>query len=109
MNNASINSYVEVQGEYYSYYDSEKVNISENTDMFLKFPNLQELYIADMGIKSVEFATGLKNIRKLDVSDNYISEIKPLASLEKLEYVWCGGNTLIDTDALSDKVKVLFE
>jgi len=69
----------------------EKVVFCEqgNTDfgMLAAFPNLKELSIIRCGCHDVEFARELKNLVKLDVSYNYISDIAPLLDLPLLEEV----------------------
>ncbi len=109
VNGANIEKYEVVHMEYYDYTNSEDIVMSENMDMFLKFPNLSELYVSDIGIESIEVFKNLKNLKLLDISKNSISELKPISELTKLEKVWCGENMIIDSDALPEKVEVIFE
>ncbi len=109
MNGATLEKMVIIENEYYDYTDYEEISLKENMDMFLKFPNLQELYVADLEIESVEVLSNLKCLRILDISNNSVSALKPLSEIEDLERVWCGGNTIIDSDSLSENVEVIFE
>lgn len=109
LNNSTLEKMTIVPMEYYDYVDYEAIDLNENMNMFAKFPNIQELYVSNLGIESTEVFGQLKSLRMLDISNNSISELKSLAGLENLEKIWCGGNTIIDSDSLSENVEVIFE
>lgn len=98
MNNTTILEYGETDAN--GYVDSStqrEVNISDYAASLKNFPELEELYMSGTDIDNLDFVSELKNLRFIDVSYNYISSLEPLKALSKLEIVWCGGNTIVDT------------
>lgn len=63
------------------------IDINANTDMFLKYPNLTELSIADNGIEDISFVKGLKKLKFLNVSYNYVDDFSPAYKMENLKTV----------------------
>lgn len=107
MNDITILNYdIPESTENYFRPDGKEVNLSEHLDLFLNFPNIEELYIAGNEVDNLEFAAKLTKLERLDISNNSLSSLKPLASLQYLDIVWCRKNTIIDSDILGDKVKI---
>ena len=65
--------------------------------MFDHFPNLTELYLASLQIDSLDFVEKLPHLQYLDITDNNVTSLKPLASLPDFQTVWCPGNTILET------------
>lgn len=107
MNDITVLKYdISEDTENYFHSDGKEVNLSEHLDLFLNFPNMEELYIAGNEVDNLEFAAELTKLERLDISNNSVSSLKPLESLQYLDIVWCGKNTITDSNSLGDKVKV---
>ena len=48
-----------------------------------------------------------KKLAKLDITDNYITDLRPLGSLKDLSVVWCGENQISQGLDLGEKVNVI--
>lgn len=70
--------------------------LSDHYDMFDHFPNLEEVYVADMKIDSIDFVEKLPHLMFLDITQNNVTSLKPLESLNYFDTVWCGGNTILE-------------
>ncbi len=102
MNNAEI---FELADPNYGWLqDSTPIALSEHTDMFANFPNLEILSLQGQELDSLSFVeeAGLSHLQILDIEDNYVLDLSPLTGLEELEYVYCGNNPLADTAGLDD-------
>ena len=108
-NDANISKYVFVDQEYYDYYKEEEVDTAYLTNILGYFPNVKELYIKNFKLGDISFAKNLTFLEKLDISDNDVTELKPLTELTNLQCIWCEGNSIIDADSLSEKVELIFE
>lgn len=89
------------------YYD--EVTLDEHMDFVKKFPGLKELYVAGNTLTDLSFAEDLQALEILDISDNYITELRPLAELPSLRKVICGGNPLKNEKVLKDSVQIIEE
>ena len=63
-------------------------------DVFAKFTGLEELYLPKIKLESAEFMSQLQNLRVLDISDNYIKDVGPVANLPNMEVLYYGGNPI---------------
>lgn len=80
------NYYVESDGFMSSiWYDD--VVLDEHTDFLRNFPNLEELYLASNELTGLDFAAALTKLKRLDIRDNYITDLSPLQNAENLEYL----------------------
>lgn len=91
----------------FTYLDYDQVNLSEHMDFLGKFPNLEELYAQGNQLTSVEFTANLPLLKKLDITDNYITDLRPLEKLSNLETVWCGENSISQGGNLSERITVI--
>lgn len=108
MNDITILDYSkEDENNFISSADGTVVELSQHMEMFAKFPNLQELYIAGNGIESLDFVSGLTKLRYIDITDNYVSSLVPLEQLSNLEIVWCGQNTIVEKAEFNGDVIVI--
>ena len=108
-NDAYISKYVFVDQEYYDYYKEEEVDAAYLTNILGYFPNVKELYIKNFKLGDISFTKNLSKLEKLDITDNDVTQLKPLAELANLQCVWCVGNSIIDSDSLPEKVQLIFE
>ena len=44
-------------------------------DILSRFPNLEELYLDSNELVDLNFAAGLKNLKRLSLKDNYITDL----------------------------------
>jgi len=90
-----------------TYLDYDEVALADHIDFVAKFPNLEELYLQGNKLTDVTFAESLLQLKKLDVTDNYITDLRPLKQLPKLETVWCGENSVSQGTDLGEEVNVV--
>lgn len=82
----------------------EEMPLSEHMDIFANFPNLQQLYLKGNEVEDLSFITeyGLTGLELLDITDNYVVDLTPLADLPGLSFVLCEDNPIADTAGLDD-------
>lgn len=88
----------------YNATDENNANLSENTDIFQYYPNLTELYLAGNKLADISFAANLSHLKVFDITDNYITSLQPLSTLNQLESVMCATNSIADDGGLEDKI-----
>lgn len=74
----------------------DRQKLKDHYDMFEHFPNVEELYLADTGIDSLDFVTSLPNLQYLNIIQNYVTSLKPLESLDNFYTVLCGDNSILE-------------
>ena len=89
------------------YYD--EVALDEHMDFVNKFPGLRELYVGGNTLTDLAFAEDMQALEILDITDNYITELRPLAELPSLRKVICPGNPLKNEKVLKDSVLIVDE
>ena len=95
-----------IYGEFYIYYfDAEGKTISTLRDLRW-LGNLQELYLIDCGLTSLDGLEALENLEILDIRDNHVSDLSPLAGLTQLESIRCSNNALTDVSPLQNLTKL---
>ncbi len=101
MNNVSL---YPVGNGYGALHDEEKISISQHTDIFANFPNLQCLRLSSSQLDDLSFVVddGLSQLQMLDITDNYVTDLSPLAQLSELWYVKCLDNPIAETAGLDD-------
>lgn len=87
--------------------DWDEVIMDEHMDFLKKFPGLRELYLAENGLTDISFAEALSALEILDISDNYITQLRPLAELPSLRRVICPDNPLRNEKVLKDSVLII--
>lgn len=108
MNQLSLWTNIQVQYEgAFTYLDYDTVAMEDNISFLNHFPNLEELYVRGNKLTNVEFATSLKKLKKMDISDNYITDLRPLGTLTELEIVWCQGNAIAQGNSLGGEVLII--
>lgn len=78
-------------------YGGEFYDIKDHYDMFEKYPNVEYLYAASLGLDSIEFVTNMPNLQYLSIIDNNVTSLKPLESLSYFHTVLCGDNTILES------------
>ena len=104
--------YENVSVEYYSgiiIADWDEVVLDEHMEFIKKFPELKELSLRENGLTDLSFTEGLSALEVLDISDNYITQLRPLAKLPSLQKVICAGNPLKNEKVLNDSVLIIKE
>ena len=79
-----------------TYNKGDVVKLSEHYDMFQQFPNLVDVSLISNQIDSIEFVESLPYLQYLDITNNNVTSLKPLASLENFIAVWCGKNSILE-------------
>lgn len=64
--------------------------------------NMEELEIADYEITDLEGVESCRNIKRLDLSGNHITELSRLWTLTKLEELFLAENKILNIDALKN-------
>lgn len=85
----------------------EAVELNDHTDFLKKFPKLEELYLGDDGLTDLTFVRGMSSLEILDISENYITELDPLAELPSLQKVICTGCPVENENVLKDSVMII--
>ena len=74
----------------------DRQKLKDHYDMFANFPNVEELYLADTGIDSLDFVTSMPNLQYLNIIQNYVTSLKPLEGLDSFQTVLCGDNSILE-------------
>ena len=110
MNRVSLWENIQVfQDGIVTYLDYDEVAMADQIGFVTKFPNLEELYLQGNKLTDVTFTESLPQLTKLDVTDNYITDLRPLQKLIKLETVWCGENSISQGADLGEDVNVVLD
>lgn len=74
----------------------EYLDIKDHYDMFEKYPNVEYLYAASLGIDNIDFVLNMPNLQYLNIIENNVTSLKPLENLNRFYTVLCGGNTILE-------------
>lgn len=85
----------------------DDVDFEENIGFLTRFTGLKELYLAGNGLTDLTFAGEMRTLEVLDISENYIAELRPLMGLPSLKKVICADNPLTDKNVLGDSVVIV--
>lgn len=86
--------------------DTNILSLSEHTDIFKNYPNLRQLYVAEHELDNVQFAASIPYLEVLDLTDNYVTDLTPMAILPNLESVLCYNNPIVNDGGLGSKVSM---
>ena len=75
----------------HEYYD-----IKDHYDMFEKYPNVEYLYAASLGLDSIDFVSYMPNLQYLNIIENNVTSLKPLENLSYFHTVLCGDNSILE-------------
>ncbi len=93
----------------FTYVDYDDVELVDNIDVVKKFGNLEELYLQGNKLTNISFVEGLPNLKKLDITNNYVTDLRPLQQLSQFEIVWCGQNAISQGSDLGADVTVVLD
>lgn len=68
------------------------IRLGYYTEFFDHMPNLTVLKVPDQELKDVGFTANLPRLVYLDITNNYVTDLSPLAGLGQLEVVVCKNN-----------------
>ena len=74
----------------------EYYDMKDHYDMFEKYPNVEYLYAASLGLDRIDFVTNMPNLQYLNIIDNNVTSLKPLESLSYFHTVLCGENSILE-------------
>ncbi len=88
-----------------TYVDYDEVSLDTQMGFVTKFANLEELYLQGNKLSNLEFVTNIPKLKKLDITDNYVTDLRPLNQLKELQIVWCEENAI--SQQMGDGSKVI--
>ena len=101
----TVNNQVQSSGYYTEvYYDS--VELGEVLPAIAALTNLEELYLRENKIETIDALSALTQLRYLDISDNYVKDLTPLSSCTALTSVIASGNPIM-AETIPEGVTVL--
>ena len=93
----------------FTYVNYDDVALMDEIEVLKKFPNLEELYLQGDKIVDISFVENLPKLKKLDITNNYVTDLRPLQQLQQLEIVWCGQNAISQGTDLGADVTVVLD
>lgn len=85
----------------------DDVSLDENSNFLTNYPGLKELYLDGNQLTDVSFATELKELERLGLCNNYITDLTPLNQSEKLAYLDIRQNPVNGTIEARNLVEIL--
>lgn len=89
--------------------DWDDVILDEHTEFLVHFPQLRELSVRENKLTHIEFVESLPVLESIDISDNYVSELRPLTGNRSLREVICKENPIVNDKILDDKIVIISE
>ncbi|MCM1540794.1 MAG: hypothetical protein NC121_05975 [Blautia sp.] len=83
---------------------STRIMLGGYTEFFEHMPNLAVLKAPGQELQDVEFAGNLTQLTYLDITDNYVTDLSPLAGLEQFKVLVCANNPIRDMAALKNVI-----
>lgn len=77
-----------------------------NFDFLFCYPNLEELWIQDCDLETVDFMAQLKNLERCHLEQNDITDYSPLQACKKLEYLCVGLDNSEERPDVAAEVRV---
>ncbi len=78
------------------------MKFSDDPEFFKHCPNLTELRLAGHELQDVNFGESLTELKILDITDSYVTDLTPLADLEHLQSILCDDVPIANTAGLED-------
>ena len=97
MHGATLKALVDNKWDYNAQ-NTNNINLNDHTDIFENYPALEELYISENTIEDISFVENLTELRVLDITNNYVTDLEPLLQLENFEAVMCYENPVTMDD-----------
>lgn len=83
-----------------------RIYLGDYTEIFEHMPNLTSLHIPSQELQDVDFAENLSQLVYLDITNNYVTDLTPLAGLEQLRVVICGNNPVHERTGLNNIILI---
>ncbi len=90
------------------YVDWDDVVLNDHIGFLSRFQGLKHLSIKSNQLTDLSFVTSMAMLETIDLSDNYVTEIRPLAELKHLRQAVCTGNPVSNLNVLGDRVSLIF-
>ena len=87
--------------------DYDTYSYEEWSSLFAHFTGLEELSVRKNSIDSLDFVEWMPNLKYLNVSDNYMSDLSKLDTLPEFQRVICKENPLPENMDLQKKYKIV--
>lgn len=97
LNNAIISKYNADQ-----WATNESLSAEKLQEALANFHGMETLMIEKQQLNSVEFAENMENLKFLNITDNYVVSLAPLANLTKIQAIIGETNPISDTAGLDD-------
>ena len=85
-------------------FGAAKTNLGGHTEFFDHMPNLTSLAVPDQELRNVDFAKNLTQLAYLNIRNNNITDLSPLAGLGKLKVIICENNPVNDRTGLKNVI-----
>ena len=82
--------------------DREDLGVDESQKALANFHGMEALTVEDLKINSIEFAKEMEHLKLLNIKDNDVASLAPLANLKNLQLIVCETNPISDTAGLDD-------
>lgn len=73
---------------------------------FTHFPSLHYLNISGTGLEQLDFLAGMKELEELDISDNYVRDLRVLRELPNLTILHCEENPIENLDIIPEGMEL---
>lgn len=87
--------------------DYDSVMLDEHTGFLAHYPNLERLFLSENKLTHIQFATELKQLIDLDVSHNYITDVRPLEFLEQLAQLRIVDNPVSNFEFMREEIEII--
>ena len=84
--------------------DNTRIRLGDHTEFFAHMPGLTVLSVPDQNLQDVEFAKGLTQLERLDITNNYVTDLSPLAAVRGLKVIFCENNPVNDRTGLKNVI-----
>ena len=98
MNDVTLKTLVDNEWDY-SLDSENNIDLNEHTEeIFTNYPNLIKLSLAENMIEDIGFVKELKELKVLDITDNYVTDVETVLELGNFEALLCYYNPIIKSD-----------
>lgn len=88
----------------YNANNENNIHLSDYADMFHYYPNIKELYLAGNQLDNIDFTWNMGELRVLDITDNYVTSLMPLAILPRFDVIMCASNPIAEDSGLKCRI-----
>lgn len=83
---------------------STQINLGDHTEFFDHTPNLTVLDVPGHELQDVKFAENLTQLTYLNIVNNYVTDLSPLAGLGQLKVILCENNPVHSRTGLKNVI-----